>query len=52
MFPMRFAISPRVTFASDEMDKARATISKVLVIQPNSSIKRDAYGYAAFTSRE
>ena len=32
-----------------QLDKARATISKVLVIQPNSSIKRDAYGYAAHT---
>ena len=32
-----------------EIDKARATISRVLAIQPNSSIKRDAYGYAAHT---
>ena len=31
-----------------EINKARAAISKVLVAQPNSSIKRDAYGYAAF----
>jgi adenylate cyclase len=31
------------------VDKARATISKVLVIQPNSSIKRDAHGYASHT---
>jgi tetratricopeptide (TPR) repeat protein len=31
-----------------QLDKARATISKVLVTQPNSSIKRDAYGYAVF----
>jgi adenylate cyclase len=32
-----------------QLDKARATISKLLVLQPNSSIKRDAYGYAAHT---
>jgi tetratricopeptide (TPR) repeat protein len=31
-----------------QLDKARTTISRVLAIQPNSSIKRDAYGYAAF----
>lgn len=31
-----------------QLDKARANISRVLVLQPNSSIKLDIYGYAAF----
>jgi Flp pilus assembly protein TadD len=31
-----------------QLDNARSTISEVLRVQPNSSIKRDAYGYVAF----
>jgi tetratricopeptide (TPR) repeat protein len=31
-----------------QLDEARRIISELLRLQPNSSIKRDAYGYAAF----
>jgi tetratricopeptide (TPR) repeat protein len=34
-----------------EVDRARGVISELLRLQPNSSIKRDAYGYVAYARR-
>jgi adenylate cyclase len=52
--PMHFSarrLAAACYAALGQLNEARATISDVLRLQPNSSIKREAYGWGAFARK-